>query len=312
MSASTQTDALAEAWKRSVTQKFNTGAGLDIPHPNKPPRVSIYATHELARSNKSFLTWKPELRIWGVPSIKRTLIDLMSGDNFEQLDKVYQYEYAVAELAEHWEVRLEKAKTELEEWKHVAKEGRTRFDALIKSESRDNVAVAWQDALLDRSQGRVIRWTEIVAQEQRQVQLQKTKVDELFISASKALALLEQRKESIIEQGREQRHGQGPKPDVGWFVMVYLTARENAAISVSGQLIVNFCSRVAFQPGSATTLRPALLPCEIQGLWQAIKMHSCNLNSRLAIEITLIRFSLWRPCLPRKHCAFLQLQCDCS
>lgn len=90
MSASSQTDAFAEAWKRSVTHNFKTGAGLDIPHPESPPKVSIFATHELVHADKPFLTWEPELMLWrnqvpDVPKIRQTLIDLIPDDNFEQL-----------------------------------------------------------------------------------------------------------------------------------------------------------------------------------------------------------------------------------
>ncbi|KAH0395175.1 hypothetical protein KCU89_g10602, partial [Aureobasidium melanogenum] len=158
--------------------------------------------------------------------IKQTLVDLMHEDNFEQLEKVYQYEYAVAEQAEHWEVRLARANTEFEEWKHVAEEGRVCFNA-VKT-TGNYVAVAWHEALLDRAQGRVILWAGIVAREERQVRRQKAKVAELLVSASEAVALLEQRKESILEQGHEQE----PKPDVAWFTMAYLTARENAKIKI--------------------------------------------------------------------------------
>ncbi|KAG9862684.1 hypothetical protein KCU63_g5647, partial [Aureobasidium melanogenum] len=206
MSASSQPDAFAEVWKRSVTHKLDTGTVLNIPRPKESPRASIFSTHEFAHANKSFLTWKPELMLGrrsvsDARRIKQTLVDLMHEDNFEQLEKVYQYEYAVAEQAEHWEVRLARADTEFEEWKHVAEEGRVRFNAL--KTTGNYVAVAWHEALLDRAQGRVFLW-----------------------AASEAVALLEQRKESILEQGHEQE----PKADVGWFMMAYLTARENAEI----------------------------------------------------------------------------------
>ncbi|KAG9569963.1 hypothetical protein KCU71_g1709, partial [Aureobasidium melanogenum] len=231
MSASSQPDAFAEAWKRSVTHKLDTGTGLNIPRPKEPPRISIFSTHEFAHANKPFLTWKPELMLGrrsvsDARKIKQTLVDLMHEDNFEQLEKVYQYEYAVAEQAEHWEVRLARANTEFEEWKHVAEEGRVRFNAL--KTTGDYVAVAWHEALLDRAQGRVILWAGIVAREKRRVRRQKTKVAELLVSASEAVALLKQRKESILEQGHEQE----PKADAGWFMMAYLTARENAEIEI--------------------------------------------------------------------------------
>ncbi|KAG9732696.1 hypothetical protein KCU73_g11253, partial [Aureobasidium melanogenum] len=158
--------------------------------------------------------------------IKQTLVDLMHEDNFEQLEKIYQYEYAVAEQAEHWEVRLARANTEFKEWEHVAEEGRVRFNA-VKT-TGNYVAVAWHEALLDRAQGRVILWGGIVAREKIWVRRQKAKVAELLVSASEAVTLLEQRRESILEQGREQE----PKPDVAWFTMAYLTARENAEIEI--------------------------------------------------------------------------------
>ncbi|KAK6003978.1 hypothetical protein QM012_008828 [Aureobasidium pullulans] len=232
MSAASQTDVFADVWRKSVNHKFNTGTGLNIPRPKDAPRVSIFATHELAHADKPFLTWKPELMLYrrSAPDVRRmqqTLVTLLPGDNFEQLEKIYQYEYAVAELKEYHEVRLAKANTELEEWRHVAEEGGARFDALRKR-GGDYAAVAWHDALLDRAQGRVVLWADIVAQEQKRVQQQKTRVDELYISAYEAVALLKQRKESMPEQGRNA--------DEAWFAAVYLTARENAEISVSGHL----------------------------------------------------------------------------
>ncbi|KAG9569889.1 hypothetical protein KCU71_g1816, partial [Aureobasidium melanogenum] len=231
MSSSSQTDAFAKVWKEKVTHKLDTGTGLNIPRPKEPPRLSVFSTHEFARANKPFLTWKPDhmlgrRSVSDARRIKQTLVDLMHEDNFEQLEKVYQYEYAVAEQAEHWEVRLARANTEFEEWKHVAEEGRVCFNA-VKT-TGNYVAVAWHEALLDRAQGRVILWAGIVAREERQVRRQKAKVAELLVSASEAVALLEQRKESILEQGHEQE----PKPDVAWFTMAYLTARENAKIKI--------------------------------------------------------------------------------
>lgn len=234
MPSSSQNDAFAEVWKRSVTHKLDTGTGLHIPRPTEPPRISIFSTHEFAHANKPFLTWNPELMLGRrsvshARRIKQTLVDLTREDNFEQLEKVYQYEYAVAEQAEHWEVRLTRANAEFKEWKHVAEEGRVRLNAL---ETTSNyVAVAWHEALLDRAQGRVILWDGIVAREKRRVRRQKARVAELFVSASEAVALLEQRKESILEQGHEQE----PKADVAWFTMAYLTARENVEIEVSGE-----------------------------------------------------------------------------
>ncbi|KAG9907244.1 hypothetical protein KCU98_g890, partial [Aureobasidium melanogenum] len=226
MSASSQPDAFAEAWKRSVRHKLDAGTGLDIPHPRKPPGVSIFATHELAHANKTYLTWKPEHMLWRVsgpdlPKMQQTLIDLMPEDNFEQLEKVYQYLYAVAELEEYHKVRLAEAITQLEEWKHVAKDARARPDALKKT-GGDYVAVAWHDAILDKVQGRVILWADIVAQEQKGVRRQESKVDKLEASASEAMDLLKQRREPTLEQRSST--------DVGWCVTVYLTARENAEI----------------------------------------------------------------------------------
>ncbi|KAG9527378.1 hypothetical protein KCU93_g5277, partial [Aureobasidium melanogenum] len=234
MSSSSQTDVFAEVWKKRVTHKLDTGTGLNLPRPKEPPRISIFSTHEFARANKPFLTWKPDhmlgrRSVSDARRIKQTLVDLMHEDNFEQLEKIYQYEYAVAEQAEHWEVRLARANTEFKEWEHVAEEGRVAFNA-VKT-TGNYVAVAWHEALLDRAQGRVILWGGIVAREKRWVRRQKAKVAELLVSASEAVTLLEQRRESILEQGREQE----PKPDVAWFTMAYLTARENAEIEVSGQ-----------------------------------------------------------------------------
>lgn len=241
MSASSQSDIFAEVWKRSVAHKLDTGADLDISHPKKPPRVSIFATRELAHAEKPFLTWKPELMLChksvpDVPKIRQTLVDLIPGDNFEQLEKVYQYEYAAAELEEYHEVRLEKAKTQLEEWKHIADDCRVRFDSLNKT-GGDYVAVAWHEAILDRAQGRVIRWTKIVAQEQEEVQRQKSKVDELNTSASEAIALFKQRHdEPTLKQRQEPAFEQRSSADVGWCASVYLFARENPEIRVSGPL----------------------------------------------------------------------------
>lgn len=235
-------DLFAEAWRRSVAHKLDTGTGLNIPRPKQPPRVSIFATHELSHADKPLLTWKPELMLRrglvpDVRRIKQTLVNLMHEDSLEQLERVYQYTYAVAELEEYHEVRLAKANTEFEEWKHVADDGRVRLDALERT-GGDYVAAAWHEALLDRAQGRVILWANIVAREQKRVQQQKTRIDRLATSASEAVALLKQRKESILEQGYEL----GPEADVGWFLMVYLTARENGEMKVSGQLTQPFAA----------------------------------------------------------------------
>lgn len=235
MSASSQTDVFAEVWERTVSHKLDTAAGLDIPRPKEPPRVSIYATRELAHADKPLLTWKPELMLrrgLDIPKTQQTLIELMTGDSLEQLEKIYQYVYAAAELEEYHEVRLEKAKSELEEWKHVAEEGRARFDDL-KRTGGDYVAVAWHDALLDRAQGRVIRWAKIVAKEQQRVQRQNSEVDSLAISASEATALLKRRHEPTLKQKQDPAFEKRPSADVGWCVAVYLTARENAEMRVS-------------------------------------------------------------------------------
>ncbi|KAH0359965.1 hypothetical protein KCU65_g9681, partial [Aureobasidium melanogenum] len=218
-------DHFAEAWK-SVDHKLNTGTRLNMPRPKVPPKVSIYATHEFVHTNKPFLTWKPELVLWGrskpdIPEVQQTLVELIPEDNFEQLEKIYQHLYAVAELEEHHKARLAKANTELEEWKHVAEDCRARLAESMKKDG-DYAAVAWHEAILDRAQGRVIHWGKIVAREQRRVQQQESRVDELETPYLEAM--------DVLEQSREPTLDQRPSTDVHWCVMVYLTVREDAEI----------------------------------------------------------------------------------
>ncbi|KAG9949057.1 hypothetical protein KCU85_g4511, partial [Aureobasidium melanogenum] len=218
-------DHFAEAWKRNLTHKLNTGTRLDMPRPEEPPKVSIYATHEFAHTNKPFLTWNPALMLWrrskpDIPEVQQTLIDLMPEDNFEQLEKIYQHLYAVAELEEHHKTRLAKAITELEEWKHVAEDCRARFHEAKKGGAY--FAVAWHEAILDQVQGRVILWGKIVAREQKGVRRQQSKVDRLETPYLEAMDVLEQSCKPTLDQR--------PSTDVIWCVMVYLTAREDAEI----------------------------------------------------------------------------------
>jgi hypothetical protein len=114
-----------------------------------------------------------------------------------------------------WKVRLDRVQGQWEEWKHVAAKA---AEDLAAAEARgDEVAVAMQYAILDRAQGRVIHWSKAVAQEQNKFQQQDARVTELARPVMEAITLL------------EERH----KANVGWMILAYSAAREDASVSVS-------------------------------------------------------------------------------
>jgi hypothetical protein len=139
----------------------------------------------------------------------------MVDDTVVQMEKIYQHDYASAELQEYWKVRLERVKGQWEEWKHVAAKASDELAAM--KDGGGEVAVAMQYTVLDRAQGRIIRWAKVVAQEERNFQQQETRLRELARPAKEATVLL------------EERHGM----KVAWLVLAYGVTREDANLLVS-------------------------------------------------------------------------------
>jgi hypothetical protein len=221
MSASTQLDIFEKVWKDYIGSKLDTDNGITVPRPSGPPKVSLSALTGGPHLDDPVLTWLPErlLSTFRLPDpriINDILIDLVVDDNMEQLEKIYQHEYASAELVEYWKVREEKVKGQWEEWKHVA--AKASDDLAAAKEDGEEVAVAMQYAILDRAQGRIIHRAKAVAREERNVQQQEVKLRELARPAMEAIVLL----------------GQRFNVNVGWPVVAYSTVREDASVLVSG------------------------------------------------------------------------------
>jgi hypothetical protein len=222
MSTPTQLDIFEKVWKDFIKDKPDLDNGITIPRPSGPPKVSLSALPGGPHLDGPILTWSPErlLSTFRLPDPRINndiLIDLVVDDNMEQLEKIWQHEYASAELVEYWKVREEKVKGQWEEWKHVAAKASDDFAAA--KEDGEEVAVAMQYAILDRAQGRIIHWAKAVAKEEDNVQQQEVKLRELARPAMEAIVLLGQRFEI----------------NVGWPVLAYSTIREDAKVSVSGR-----------------------------------------------------------------------------
>ena len=221
MSAPETPDIFEKVWKEFIKDKVETENGITVPRPQGPPKVSLSALPGGPHLDGPTLTWTPERMLSGfrLPDpriINDILIDLVPGDNMEQLENIYKHEYASAELDEYWKVRLDKVKGQWEEWKHVAAMAR---DDLTAAESDGNeVAVAMQYAILDRAQGRVIHWSKVVAQEETRYQQQEARLRDLGRPCMEAVNLL----------------GERHKANVGWLLLAYSAAREDARVLVSG------------------------------------------------------------------------------
>lgn len=221
MSAPTMPDIFEKVWKEFIKDKVKTEDGVSVPRPEGPPKVSFSALPGGPQLDGPVLTWKSERMLSGHRPhdpriINDILISLVPDDNMEQLEKIYQHEYANAMMHEYWNVRLESVKVQWEEWKHVA--AKAGEDLAAVESGDDEVATAMQYAILDRAQGRVIHWSKVVAQEEARVQRQETRLTELARPALEAIVLLEKRHEA----------------NVGWFVLAYSATREDASVSVCG------------------------------------------------------------------------------
>jgi len=116
---------------------------------------------------------------------------------------------------EYWEVRLERVKSQWEEWKHVA--AKASDDLAAAKDGGEEVAIAMQYAVLDRAQGRIIHWAKVVAQEEKKFQHQEARLRKLVRPAIEAIELLEKRLNT----------------KVGWHVLAYSVHREDASVLVS-------------------------------------------------------------------------------
>jgi hypothetical protein len=115
-------DIFGKIWKETVRAKGKsiTRNGVSVPRPEGPPRVSFSALPGGPHLDGPILTWEPERILSGfrLPDpriINDILIDLVPDDNMEQLEKIYQHEYANAMLQEYWKVRLNRVKGQWEE-----------------------------------------------------------------------------------------------------------------------------------------------------------------------------------------------------
>lgn len=232
MSAPTMPEIFDKVWKEFIKDKDVTENGVSVPRPEGPPKVSFSALPEGPQLDGPVLTWDPERMLSGFkPHDPRVINDILIGlvpdDNMEQLEKIYQHEYANAMLHEYWNVRLERVKGQWEEWKHVA--AKANEDLTAAEFGDDEVATAMQYALLDRAEGRVVHWSKVVAQEEARVQRQEVRLRELARPALEAIVLLERRHEA----------------NVGWFVVAYSATREDASVSVSGSRPHNLLQRIS-------------------------------------------------------------------
>jgi hypothetical protein len=221
MSVPTMPDIFEKVWKAFIEGKVQTEDGVKVPRPEGPPKVSLSALPKGPHLDGPLLTWEQERMLSGfrLPDpriINEILEDFVQGDSMDQVEKIYQHEYASAMLQEYWKVRLDRVQGQWEEWKRVA--GKAAEDLATAEASDDEVAVAMQYAILDRAQGRVIHWSKVVAQEQNKSQQQDVRVTELTRPVMEAITLL------------EERH----KANVGWMILAYSAAREDASVSVSG------------------------------------------------------------------------------
>ncbi|KEQ76991.1 hypothetical protein M436DRAFT_78719 [Aureobasidium namibiae CBS 147.97] len=173
MSAPTMPENFDKVWKELIKDKSVTENGVSVPRPEGPPKVSFSALPGDPQLDGPVLTWNSERMLSGHRPhdpriINDILISLVPDDNMEQLEKIYQHEYANAMLQEYWKVRSERVKGQWEEWKHVA--AKAGVDLAAAESGNDGVATAMQYAILDRAQGRVIHWSKVVAQEEARVQ----------------------------------------------------------------------------------------------------------------------------------------------
>jgi len=220
MSAPTMPEIFDKVWKEFIKDKSVTENGVSVPHPEGPPKVSFSALPGGPQLDGPILTWDSERMLSGHRPhdpriINDILISLVPDDNMEQLEKIYQHEYANAMLQEYWKVRLERVKGQWEEWKYVA--AKAGEDLAAAGAGNDEVATAMQYAILDRAQGRVIHWSKVVAQEEARVQREEAKLTELARPAMEAIVLLEKRHEA----------------NVGWLILAYSATREDASVSAS-------------------------------------------------------------------------------
>lgn len=220
MSAPTMPEIFDKVWKEFIKDKNVTENGISVPRPEGPPKVSFSALPGGPQLDGPILTWDSKRMLSGHRPhdpriINDILISLVPDDNMEQLEKIYQHEFANAMLQEYWKVRLERVKGQWEEWKHVA--AKAGEDLAAAESGNDEVATAMQYAILDRAQGRVIHWSKVVAQEEARVQREEAKLTQLARPAMEAIVLLEKRHEA----------------NVGWLILAYSATREDASVSAS-------------------------------------------------------------------------------
>jgi hypothetical protein len=115
MSAPTMPDIFEKVWKEFIKDKITSENGITVPRPQDPPEVSLSALPGGKHLDGCILTWGSEraLSEWRYHSpqvINGILKNFMVDDTVVQLEKIYQHEYACAELQEYWEVRLERSK----------------------------------------------------------------------------------------------------------------------------------------------------------------------------------------------------------
>jgi hypothetical protein len=214
-------DIFEKVWKDFIKDKITSENGITVPRPQGPPKVSISALPFPGKHlDGCTLTWNSERELseWRYhnPQVTNGILkDFMVDDTVVQLEKIYQHEYACAVLEECWEVRLERAKGQWEEWKHIA--AKASDDLAAAKDGSEEVAVAMQYAVLDRAQGRIIHWAKVVAQEEKKCQHQETRLRDLARPAVEAIVLLEKRFDT----------------KVGWHILAYSVHREDASVLVS-------------------------------------------------------------------------------